>query len=209
MKTAITVSIVGLLFISFVSFFLYTQYRNPVPVPNTGAPAVTQSTGATGSSQIDSLKQGGSTYTDPAGVFTFLYPNDWKLDTQGEGRYIRIYKAGDTQKGQTEMYDGRIMVFESINLQGQSLSKWVDAYIKTSTTGGTAELTKAKEAITVNGYPGFRFTIRGLGEAEYQILQTTPASSFAVMITTSVNDPEQKGYQVEVDAIISTIDLHK
>jgi hypothetical protein len=209
MKTAVAASIVGLAFIALVSFFLYSQYTNPVPVPSTGAPPITESTGATGSSLLDSLKQGGSTFTDPAGVFTFLYPNDWKLDAQGEGRYIRIYKAGATQQGQTEMYDGRIMVFESINLQGQALDKWVDAYIKTSTSGGTAELTRAKEAVTVNGYPGFRFTIRGLGEAEYLVLQTTPASTFAVMITTSINDPEQKGYQREVDTIISTVDLHK
>lgn len=155
-------------------------------------------------SLLDELKAGGSSYSDPNSTYTFLYPSDYKLDTQGQ---VRIYKTGPTQKGQTEIYDGIIMSFEPITLNGQSLSAWVDARIKSLTTDGTSEVIEPKQSITVSGYPGYRFTMRGLGTYTYTVLQKNGTSSYAVGVTTMVSDPQQVGFQKQADAILASLQL--
>lgn len=156
----------------------------------------------------DALLAGGSSFLDPNGVFTILYPNDYKLDTT-DPKHPRIYKQGATQRGQTEMYDGTLIVLETIDLGGQTLSQWVDTQMKNATADGTSEVVKAKTATTFNDYPGFIYTLRGLGTSDYLVIQKDTNSDNAVVITTLVADPEAKGYQKEVDATLATIELLK
>lgn len=190
----------------------------PSPTPSAGGidisqlplttPVATSSVQPT-LNQENTLKAGGNSYLDPKGVYVFLYPNDYKIDTQGDGQYTRIYKTGATQRGQTEMYDGIIMVFETVKLQGQTMDQWVDQRIKESTADGTVEITQPKKPTTMNKYPGFTYKARGLGEADYLIIQKSPTSEYVVSITTSVSDPQQKNYQKEVDAVLAGIELLK
>jgi len=157
----------------------------------------------------DSLSAGGSSFSDPEGVYTFLYPNDYTLDTQNNGQYTRIYKQGPTQRGQTEMYDGVLMVFELIDLQGKSLEDWVDTRIQDSTADGTIEVTQPKTATTLQSYPGFTYEVRGLGSSTHLVVQKDGESNNAVDITFLVADPEGVGFQGEVDRVLSTLELHK
>lgn len=154
-----------------------------------------------------SLKMGGSSFSDPEGIYTFLYPNDYTLDTQDK-EHIRIYKRGETQRPQSEMSDGALLVVETIDSTGQILDGWVDSYIKQITADGTMQITQPKQAMTINGYPGFIFSLRGLGEAKYYAFQKT-ANSPIVLIVTSVSDPQNKNYQAEIDATLSTFELIK
>lgn len=156
-----------------------------------------------------SLRLGGNSFADPKGVFVFLYPNDYVQDSQNNGQYIRVYKIGKTQQGQTEMYDGVNINFESVNLNGQTLEKWVDEHIKSMTMDQSIEVTAPKKPVTLNDYSGFSYKIRGLGESSYLALQKTPNSSYAVSIIYMVSDPQEVGYQKEVDAILSTVELLK
>lgn len=158
--------------------------------------------------QDSDLGQGGSSYLEPSGVFSMLYPNDWKQDTQGE-QHIRFYKIGATQKGQTEIYDGIVLNVEVINLNGQTLSQWVDARLKESTADGTSEIVEPKKSITMNGYPGFEYTTQGLGTFKNTAIQKDTNSTSAVSITTLVADPENVGYQQEVDSTLKTLQLLK
>ena len=155
------------------------------------------------------LQAGGSSYNDPQGVFGFLYPNEYAIDHQEGDKYTRISKKGATQKGQTEMYDGVIVVFERINLEGKTLNDWVDQHIQESTGNGMSELTQPKKTVTLNDYSGYTYEIRGLGTSTYLVLRKDPNSDFAVSVTSLVADPEQKNYQKEVDAILSTLELRK
>jgi hypothetical protein len=157
----------------------------------------------------DSMAAGGSSHLDTKGVYSILYPNDYAIDTQDNGRYTRIFKRGATQKGQTEMYDGVIIVFETIELKGKPLSQWVDDNIKTSTADGTIKIIEPKKNITINTYPGFTYKTRSLGEAKYYVLQKNSTSPYAVVITTSVSDPENIGFQKQVDQILSSMTLLK
>ena len=155
------------------------------------------------------LKQGGSSLSDPAGVYSILYPSDYTFDSQNNGQHQRIYKAGSTQKGQTEMYDGVIMVFEVIMLDNQTLSDWVDNTLKQTTADGTSEVVEIKKPIQINSQPGFTYATRGLGISTYYIVQKNSQSNYAALIATSVNDPQNIGYQKEVDKILSTLEVQK
>lgn len=155
------------------------------------------------------LKADGTSYIDTKGVFTFFFPNDYTVDSQNNDQYTRISKRGPTQKGQTEMYDGVIVVFESLDLQGKSLSEFVDTRIQESTADGTSELTQPKKTITLHSYPGYTYEIRGLGTSTYLVVQKNTQSNNAVSITFLVADPENMGFQQEVDTILATLALQK
>lgn len=155
------------------------------------------------------LKAGGASYTDPQSVYTFLYPNEYAIDHQDGGEITRISKKGATQKGQTEMYDGVIMVFQLVDLGGKTLNSWIDAHNQEMTQDGTTTITQQKKAVYLGSYPGFTYKVRSLGESTYLLIQRDAASNFALNITFLVADPEQKDYQREVDAILSTLELRK
>jgi hypothetical protein len=198
----IVLTIFLLVFVGYITLLNRPPSAATTTTPQSPTPTINESI-------KNILQAGGSSYKDPTDVYGFLYPTDYAIDMQNNGKYTRLVKIGETQKGQTELYDGNIMVFESIELNGQSLTGWVDARIKENTADGTVELINPKTPFTVNGYPGFTYTTRGLGAATNVILQKDASSSHALSITTSVSDPQQKGYQDEVNAIIATIELFK
>lgn len=169
----------------------------------------TNSAGTNTSTTPDELMAGGSSFADPKGVYTILYPNDYTQDVQGNGQYVRFYKLGATQQGQTEMYDGVNVTIEVVDIGNQTLSQWVDTKIKESTADGTLQVTEEKTPITIKEYPGFRYKMRGLGEGTYYVIQKDTDSKNAVVITYMVADPENVGFQSEVDQMLLTINLLK
>jgi DNA-binding ferritin-like protein (Dps family) len=207
-----TIFIILILIVIGVGYSVYTSNTNaPLPI-NTNTQGGNQAPIANPtvqSEELSTLQAGGSSYADPDGVYVFLYPAEYKIDSQEDGKYTRIYKAGATQKGQTEMYDGIIIHFEKVALEGKTLEAWVDTQIQNSTADGTSELIEPKTATTLNTYEGFTYKMRGLGESKYIVVQKDSSSSYALNITMAVNDPEKIGYQVEVDSILATVELLK
>ena len=122
MNKALLVFIIIIFIGSAALFIVFNRLSSSTssisPTPSRGIPP-------TSPSRIN-LEAGGSSYLDGKGVYSILYPNDYVLDTQ-DPIHIRIYKRGETQRPQSEMSDGALMVFESIELQGKSLETWVDA----------------------------------------------------------------------------------
>lgn len=155
------------------------------------------------------LGLGGSSYMDPDGVFVVLYPNDYTMDAQNEGAQVRFIKFGETQTGQTEIYDGVLVVIEKFMLNGETLSDWVDARIDQATTDESFEVTQEKRPTTINDQPAFTYTIRGLGENQTYVVQKDENSENIVVITTLVADPENVGYQAEVDAMLATLQVQQ
>lgn len=147
-----------------------------------------------------------STYLDPNGVFSFTYPEDFTLDTQ-DPVHPRVFKQGEQQRPQSEMSDGALVVFEVADLGEQTLEEFVDARIKQSTADGTSEVTKEKEATTVNDFAGFTYATRGLGESTNYIIRKDPNSQNALIISTLVADPENSGYQAQVDGILNSVEV--
>lgn len=157
--------------------------------------------------EVERLRIGGSSYLDSQGVYSFLYPNDYALDHQEGDKYIRISKRGATQRGQTEMYDGIIVVFERADLAGQGLAAWIDAEIQQVTANGTSQVLQPRKATTLNSYPGFTYQLSGLGDSTYLVLQKDAQSIQAVRVTFLVADPQNKNYQKEVAAILVSLKL--
>ena len=203
--------IVGIFIIAFGAYLIYTKSIPPKPLAEI-IPVISPTKAVEVQADADisnNLKQGGSSYLDKAGVYSFLYPDDYVLDQQPDGLHTRISKKGVTQKGQTEMYDGVIMVFDSVATNGKTLATFVDDSIKQLTEDGSVSVVTPKEPIKIGSYSGYMYVVRGLGEANYYVIQKDADSENAVIITTLVADPEKVGYQKEVNSILSTIQLLK
>lgn len=204
----ILVAVFAVILIALGAYF-YKNNKSSSPIASISPAAVVNDrTENADPEAISELQQGGNSFTDPDNIFTILYPNDYTQDTQGPNQY-RFYKQGPTQTGQTEIFDGIIINIEAIDLGDQSLSEWVDSRIASSTQDGTSELTEDKSAITVNSYPGYSYTMRGLGEFETLVIQKDPNSKFAIGITTLIADPGNLGFEEEFNNILSTLTLLK
>jgi hypothetical protein len=199
----IYLAVLTIIIVGGIGVFFMKQPKENVPATS----PLAASTSPT-SSPLSDLGSGGSSYLDQKGIYNFLYPNDYTLDTE-DPLHIRIYKRGETQRPQSEMSDGALMVFETVELKGATLEKWVDTRISESTADGTSEITEAKKTVTQNGYPGFYYAVRGLGTSQNLILQKDINSDNAVVITYAISDPEQKGYQAEVDEVLKSLSLLK
>lgn len=200
-----TVSVLIVILTLGAGLFILINQKQPISTPSPTAlnefPVTTVQTDM-------QMEPGSNSYSDQDGIFTVVYPPDYTLDTQ-DPLHIRIYKRGESQRPQSEMSDGALMVFEPIKLLGITLETWVDSRIQESTNDGTSEITEGKKTITQNGYPGFYYAIRGLGTSQNLILQKGINSDYAVMITYAISDPEQRGYQKEVDAVLTSLRLKK
>lgn len=199
--------VISILFGLIVGFLFFIQKNTTKSPPTVDSKETITPTLPPRSSST--LPKNGSVFIDPKGAFSLTYPTDFTLDQQNNGQYTRLYKRGETQRGQTEMYDGVIMTFEQINLGGQSLNSWIDTKINATTIDGTVSITKQKEPITVHEYPGFTYTTRGLGSTTYLFIQKEPTSQTAMGITLLVADPNHTGYQKQVDTILSSLTLLK
>ena len=132
-------TILIILLIAIVGAIVYIYRNSPDSIPLNNSDDVNKSQDNVESIPTvaaDGLKIGGSSYGDDNGLYSFLYPSEYTID-ESDTKHIRIYKTGPTQTGQTEMYDGVIVVFEVLELGGQSLSDWVDENITSITSDGT------------------------------------------------------------------------
>ncbi len=204
----ILIGMVLIIILLVVGGYLYTsrtqEAQNALENPTT----INQGTNGTAQPTAPPLGAGGSSFMDPKGVFTVLYPADYEVDTS-DSEHPRLFKRGETQRPQTELYDGALIVFESVNLEGKTLSAFLDDRIKDATENGMQEVIKPKAAASFNTYPGYAYTLRGLGASTYTAVQKDTQSDNAVIISTLVADPENKGYQAEVDATLNSITLLK
>lgn len=158
-------------------------------------------------SSVEVLKMGGSSYSDPQAVFSFLYPGDFVIGEDGD--YTRIYRWGPTQKGQTEMYDGILMMFRAIELDGQRLSEWVDKDIERVMRDGVSTMTQPKRPYKLKSYEGFSYSFSGLGEFHRIIVQKSADSSFGVEIIYFVEDPTGRGFLNDVSNILTSLEIMK
>ncbi|MDO8269660.1 MAG: hypothetical protein Q7T54_03255 [Candidatus Levybacteria bacterium] len=205
-KTLTTIVIVAII---LGSIYYLSRIAKPLTTGNnTPTSPVTENINPQPTIDNSDLRAGGSSYLDSQGVYALLYPADYKLDTQDK-QHIRIYKTGATQKGQTEIYDGAMIVIEVVDLQRKSLQEWGDNHLKKVIADGTSEIIEPKKSMMLNNYPGFTYKIRGLGEATNYVLQKDILSNYAILITTSVNDPQNVGFQKEVDKTLSTLEILK
>lgn len=207
--------IIGLLVVIIIvgsGFYVLRNQQKQAPRTQTSvsiSPTPQEENTSADPQMVNDLKAGGSSYSDPEGVFSLVYPNEYKQDSQNNGEVTRFSKQGPTQKGETEMYDGAIVTIEKIKLQGKTLSQWIDETLSSATADGTTQVTQGKKAISMNNYPGYTYTFRGLGEFKATVVQKDTSSPVAVRITELIADPGNLGFQKEADAMLATLSLLK
>lgn len=150
----------------------------------------------------------GITYQDPAGKFEVTYPADYTFD-DSDPSYPRLYKREEQARSQSELSDGVLIVFEKIALNGQTLEQLVDDRLQQASTDGSSEVVQPKEETSIGTSTGFEYELRGLGTAQYVYLQASADSDWALGITYTITDPETRGYEVEVNSILSTLELRE
>jgi len=207
MKTSYVVGLIALIAVAVVIFLFIQRGASPAE-PDSEKGVVT-------SSDIDfgedadkpaEVRAEGITYEDPQGKFRITYPADYTFD-DSDALHPRLYKRGDEQRPQSEMSDGVLLVFEKIDLNGQTLEKMVDDRLQQATADGTSEVIEPKDETTLGTYPGFEYELRGLGTARYLYVQASEDADWALSATYSISDPKTLGYQVEVDSILATLEL--
>lgn len=208
MKKILFFTVLVLLIAVFVRYLVSnksTEQRTDLsPVNSEPTPATTEQF-IKNIPDTSDLKAGGNSHLSPKGEYLFLYPNDYTIDGD---EYTRIYKRGATQKGQTEIYDGVIVVFQSVNLDGESLAELTRSKIEGLTPEEQPENLSPTPTMLGN-YPGFTYEQKGFGSSTHLIVQKNTTSNYALHITFSVNDPQNQNYLNEVHKILSTIELLK
>jgi hypothetical protein len=195
--------------------FYFSKKQNKAVVPVQDTTAVTPTVRVDDelapveeSPEVTALRAGGSSYADPQGVFSILYPNDYTVDQpSADNPYVRFSKRGEQQRPQSEMSNGVLVVIETIDLEGKTLEEYVDARI--SAESANSEVLKPKTTTSFKEYPGFTYEMRGLGSSTYLVLQKNAQSTHAISISYLVADPQESGYQAQVNAILSTLELLK
>jgi hypothetical protein len=211
MKQETTKIVLLLVIAGIIIYALVAMQPQPAlaPATPTSSPAGIMSPATSPTPDTRELEQGGSSYLDSQGVYSFLYPNNYTLDAPNNDPHVRIYKRGESQRPQSEMSDGVLIALETISLENKSLSSWVDTQIQEATQNQASEVVRAKTTTSLNGYPGYTYEISGLGSSTYTVIQKDPTSPYALSITYLVADPTQKDYQQEVEKILATIKLIK
>lgn len=185
---------VAVLLILVVGFaFAFTQTQKPggvteEPTPTSGA--------------WEEEMAGWKTYED--GTIRVQYPGDLDDSTQEQGTALVLLKMGPTQREGTELYDGISLRFRVLEVSGATPLELAERNISQDEPIGV-EVVKDPEPININGYSGVAYTLRGLGEHTYIILQGP--DSMSVEIANSSVDPGNLGYENTIDQILSTFEF--
>lgn len=131
--------------------------------------------------------------------FTFKYPPDLEYREYQDGSQS-ISKWGPTQTEGTEFFDGISMSFKTGDLEGKTLSVWVD--------GKYAELkevfeTTAPEEVQVAAASGLKMHVKGMVEADYYYMPVGASSYLEIIDATK--DPTSLGFAETVKKILSSV----
>ncbi len=136
--------------------------------------------------------------------YSFSYPPDFTI-REVDGSSV-VSKLGPTQKLGTEMYDGVMVQFRAVDLEGQPLADFVEAQIAADKNNGISTVVDAKQPITIKGYTGFSYVVEGMGTFTQNYIQAE-GSNQALEVIYLVADPSQQNFQSSVDQILNTIQL--
>jgi hypothetical protein len=147
------------------------------------------------------------TFNDDRYNFTFDYPSDAEAAVD-LAIGVRVLKIGKTQPLGTEMVDGYIVTINNSKYSG-NFRDFVEAQRQNDITSNPAgEGTDSVSPITEGSLirkdlKAYTYVVKGLGEFEmsYVALNNTDY----LKITKLVSDPDNNGYQKEIESILNTL----
>lgn len=144
------------------------------------------------------------TFTSNEHDFIVQYPMDMRVqDRQRDA--IRFIKFGPTQRENTEVYDAISLRFNSGSLEGKSLEDFVRSKIEEARATSEAQVIAEIEPVTIAGYNGFKYRLRGLGESTHIYLPK--GENGYLMIVDATVDPQNQGFARTVDMMLSTLKI--
>ncbi len=136
--------------------------------------------------------------------FSVAYPPEVEVqDRQDEG--VAFLFTGATQAQGTELFDGYVITFRQEGYQDDSFLTYVQRrHAELEDEPATSEITAVLPVI-VAGYSGFAFNVTGLGTFRHVYIPS--GDKEALLITYLVADPENLGYQEDVDMMLSSLSV--
>lgn len=132
-------------------------------------------------------------------VYSVNYPQNSRVEELQD--YLVISEWGQTQKAQTELYDGYSVRIRLLKFTNQSLSSYVQSQIDQNQI---ETITKNPKNIVINSYQGIEYSSVGLGEHRYILIQDNKTPSKVAEITITVSGPTKTDYENRIDQILST-----
>ena len=169
--------------------------EEPVPV-ETFVPSPTSTTDPT---------TGWKTYTSDKG-FMFKYPIDAKVDFSQQEDAVKLQIWGPSQKEGTELYDGIGISFKAGSITaGKTLKDIVDNLFSQYSQMPDAKVIQEVAVYKAQDLSGYNFIIELMGKTTYLILQDSLNQTEYVVITEMYVDPSNKGFELTVNQILSTL----
>jgi len=191
--------VVGLVMLAY--FLLQPKTAEPAPqqtlVQETAQPTPTAAT----------IPAGWKTFTSEELGFSFSYPASAEIKYDStDPLIVVVFERGANQKGQTELYDGLSVTFQVLPITGdKSFKQQLDAYILDQTSNGI-DLVEPVTQTQVNGYAGYQYTLRGLGEYS-SVAVELPNQTDYVAVTNTSADYQGTFYQEQGQQLLSTLRL--
>lgn len=209
----ILIGVLVLLFLVAGGVFAYDYFKPemredenfPTPVPQVSTKPVVDEMSGWESHTVSELGLELS-YPEDA-IFSANSGNLIGIGTDYQGpSLVTISKYGPTQALDSEFFDGYSLTIVKIGLKGESLEQIAQNHIQSSTTEfGQDFVVQPIKPISVGQKQGLTYTVRGLGEYTH-ILLPNDEGSF-IIVTYSVPDPTDQGYQKIVHQILSTFEF--
>lgn len=153
------------------------------------------------------IPPGWLTYNDTSSGVSFAYPPDWQLNPDShnfeEGDVISVWIWGDTQKEQTELYDGASLSVGKPVTTDLTLEEWVAEFIKSSSENSTSE-SDISENITLGSNQALETTICGLGCFTYRF---TLLNNQIYEVNYMAEGPKKTTYLSQIDQILSSFKI--
>lgn len=134
-------------------------------------------------------------------AFEFEYPSEAKINEAQDIVSLSIW--GPTQRPNTELYDGLALNFQMQKLSNKTLDDYVkEEFVKAENEG--VEVLSPLSKISIAGINGYSYKVRGLGEHQYIYLPSPLKPGNFIFIGNSTHDPTNRGFENQVNQILST-----
>lgn len=151
-------------------------------------------------------REGWKTFEDKAYGISFEYPSEWTINRESQifeqGDLVDVYKIGETQKEQTEFYDGArlvVMIPEETTLD---LAAWVaDKH-----QGMPGETPPQVTDVQINGRAFKKVDECGLGCFSYYY---TLVSGKVYGVMTSAAGPQKAELEATLEQMLAKLELGK
>jgi len=195
-------SVVFFMVIAVLGVMAYIQStkKSEKQTETTPTPSIT-----TTPTETDNGTQNWLTFTSTDFGILIKYPPDWETrngQSFENGDLFSVVITGETQRPQTELYDGATLAIANPITVEQDYKTWAKDYYTTHRADETQPLEFSNE--TINGIEYLKVYTCGLGCFTYYI---TEKGDYVYQIVTSADGPSEQEYNETLKKMLTTIEF--